>query len=146
MHTRSILVILLVMLFYSACNSTKKSSTKDIEKSTLLDNEWILSSWESNDLIQKVNTQSPIKMSFDTLENKVTGNDGCNTFFGSFTYNTDVLLIGATGGTKMYCGEESSKWEQSFSTFIQTKPRYKIEKNTLILNSKTNKLIFNPIK
>ena len=144
MHSKSILTIVLLMVFCCSCNSTKKSSKAESSKISILGQEWILASWEKNDVIQEVKTQSIIKMSLDSVTNRVSGNDGCNNFFGTYTFDSKVLMIGQTGGTKMYCGEESSKWEQSFSKVLQAKPSYKIEKNTLILKTKTDRLMFNP--
>ena len=144
MHSKSILTILLLMVFYSSCNSTKKTSNTEVKEISILDQEWVLTSWEKNEIIQEVKTQSPIKMNLDSTEKRMTGNDGCNNFFGGYTFDAEVLLIGNTGGTKMYCGEESSKWEQSFSKLIQSKPRFTLDKNTLILKTKTDKLTFNP--
>ena len=144
MHSKSILTILLLMVFYSACNSTKKSSSSEVKEVSILGTEWVLSSWEKNDQIQEVKTQSPIKMSLDSTEKRISGNDGCNNFFGAYTFDAEVLMIGNTGGTKMYCGEESSKWEQSFSKFLQSKPSFTIEKNFLVLKTKTDRLLFNP--
>lgn len=46
---------------------------------------------------------------FNTSENKVTGNNGCNRFFGNYTTNADEVSFGSLGTTRMACLDEDAK-------------------------------------
>lgn len=44
------------------------------------------------------------EMTFNSKENRVNGNAGCNNFFGSFTYKNGTLKFGEDmGATRMMC-------------------------------------------
>lgn len=45
---------------------------------------------------------------FDVTTKKVSGNSGCNNFFGSFTTKGDEISFAALGGTKMACLDKSA--------------------------------------
>ena len=46
---------------------------------------------------------------FNTSENKVTGNNGCNRFFGNYTTNADEVTFSSLGTTRMACLDEDAK-------------------------------------
>ena len=60
---------------------------------------------------------------FDTAANKVSGNTGCNNFFGTYTVSgTDHIQFGGMGSTRMAClDEEVSKTEQKMLSFLNNK-------------------------
>lgn len=46
---------------------------------------------------------------FNVTENKVTGNSGCNRFFGNYKTNLDQITFDHLGTTRMACKDENSK-------------------------------------
>ncbi len=45
---------------------------------------------------------------FDTKNKKVSGNGGCNNFFGTYTAKADEIIFSALGSTKMACPDKET--------------------------------------
>lgn len=54
-----------------------------------------------------------IVIQFDS-DTSVSGNSGCNRFFGDFEFVDDSLAIGPLGSTRMACPEPANSFELSF--------------------------------
>lgn len=82
------------------------------------DNIWNFISKHQWKLIQmngKTQDQSPAFMSFAVSENKVSGNAGCNRFFGTYTSSGDKITFGNMGSTRMACTDQQrSRLERDF--------------------------------
>lgn len=71
---------------------------------------------------------------FDTTENRVSGNAGCNSFFGSYNVEGEYILFTQMGATKMLCDEESNQTEDEFLKILSgQKLRYDVADQTLNL-------------
>ncbi len=46
---------------------------------------------------------------FNVAENKVSGNNGCNRFFGNYNTASDEIIFDSLGTTRMACKDEESK-------------------------------------
>lgn len=71
---------------------------------------------------------------FDIAEKKVSGNSGCNNFFGSYTLSgDDHIQFGGMGSTRMAClDEEANKTEQKMLSFLNNKNlRFDVADQTL---------------
>ncbi len=59
--------------------------------------------------------QSPAFIDFNVPENKVSGNAGCNRFFGSYTAKDQSISFSQMGSTRMACTDpQRNKTEQEF--------------------------------
>lgn len=71
---------------------------------------------------------------FDTTENRVSGNAGCNSFFGSYKVDGEYISFTQMGATKMLCDEESNETENEFFKILSGKKlRYDLADQTLNL-------------
>jgi heat shock protein HslJ len=109
---------------------------------TIFDTNWELSSWKSGDESHLIDTMIPITLFFDKEKNQLSGSDGCNNFFAGFKLKDAILNIGPTGGTKKYCGDESSAIEKDFHLFLEKELTANMNEKKLQLTSDTELLIF----
>jgi len=59
---------------------------------------------------------------FNVSENRVSGNSGCNNFFGSYQVEGEYITFSQMGSTKMACmDEESNKTENEFLRILSGK-------------------------
>ena len=71
---------------------------------------------------------------FDLKEHKVTGNTGCNSFFGDFKVEEDHITFNQMGVTKRYCDPETNKTESEVLRILSGKKlRYDVADQTLNL-------------
>lgn len=71
---------------------------------------------------------------FDTTENRVSGNAGCNNFFGSYNVEGEYISFTQMGATKMLCDEEANQTEDEFLKILSGKKlRYDVADQTLNL-------------
>lgn len=70
---------------------------------------------------------------FDTAEKRVSGNAGCNNFFGSYEVEGEYITFTQMGSTKMACmDEESNKTEAEFLKILSGKKlRFDLADQTL---------------
>ncbi len=70
--------------------------------------------------------QPPIQGTAITLnfgdDNRVSGNDGCNMFGGTYTVDGDVLKFGPLMGTLMACPEPVMKQADAFRQTLEHRP------------------------
>jgi heat shock protein HslJ len=79
-------------------------------------------------------------ISFNLEEGKVTGNAGCNNFFGSLKINKDVMVINQTGSTRRMCPD--MKMEDLFFINIAKVKYFSLQNETLNLQSENRDIIF----
>lgn len=71
---------------------------------------------------------------FDIKENRVSGNTGCNSFFGNYKIEGEYISFTQVGTTKMFCNEESNKTEGDFIALLSGKKlRFDVADQTLNL-------------
>lgn len=71
---------------------------------------------------------------FDLTEKRVSGNSGCNNFFGSYKAEAEYISFTQMGSTKMLCDEESNQTEREFLKMISDKKlRFDVADQTLNL-------------
>ncbi len=88
---------------------------------------------------KKIQT-SRISLYLDSKERRFSGSDGCNTYFGTFTYNerTNSLSLGDAASTLKGCTDrEINRWANEYGKALQQKNfSYKIENRGLKLSYK----------
>lgn len=118
----------------------KRDVTDDIAMEDLIDKEWKLEFLKYDHTNYGIEAQVPtLKFSSD---GKVTGNGGCNNFFGNFTIDGRALTIGDIGSTRMSCGEVM-ELEKAYFSVLAMEIRALFNEGKLILTGDGgNQLIF----
>jgi heat shock protein HslJ len=142
MLTKSILKLFILLVLLSSCNSKKSTTSTPSDPDKLYESSWILNSWKIDGNDHVIKSMETISLKFNKDEQQVSGNDGCNQFFGTYKIIGDTLQIGPTGGTKKYCGEESSMDERAFISLLQEDVIYEFKDGNLYLKGRKNELIF----
>jgi heat shock protein HslJ len=105
----------IILLFLVNCDGAKSVSEKnDTKLSTSLGGNYIIVLINDRDLENK-----GLTMNFDKLTNNVSGNAGCNTYFGRFQQVDKSIIFNKVGATKKYCGDsEIMKIENQLLTLL----------------------------
>ena len=107
------------------------SQKKNTENLPLLNTRWILEEIYEVPVIQGSDTAFIIF--HDSY--KISGNFGCNLFFGNFSFGKKRMKIDFTGSTRRLCA--NMDLEERFSRAIRDEiTHYHIEKNKLYLHNK----------
>ncbi len=115
--------LITAMIFISGCTHSGQSND-----TPFLDTNWNLVELFT-EKIQYVGSKKP-HLRFDT--ERVSGNDGCNNFFGGYTLNEDNLKFGLLGSTRMACPHIEG-FEMVFNKMLSMTTRYHISGNRLDL-------------
>ena len=115
--------LFVVMIFVSACTHTVEPGDRSFLGTT-----WNLSELFSEN-IQYAGSQVP-HLRFET--ERVSGNDGCNNFFGSYALDEDSLKFGLLASTRMACPDIEG-FELIFNKMLSMTTRFRITGNKLQL-------------
>lgn len=115
--------LILTLVFISGCTHNGQSSD-----TPLLDTTWNLSEL-FNEKIQYPGSTIP-QLRFEA--ERVSGNDGCNNFFGGYTLGGNSLKFGMLGSTRMACPHIEG-FEMIFNKMLSMTTRYQITGNRLDL-------------
>ena len=141
-RTGLFLVVVLCVLGLAACSddgsssSTSKATTTTAHSSatksaTLRDTNWVLTD------------QAPLGVPlggiavsavFDATQ--VTGTNGCNRYFASYTVNGATMKIGPLGGTLVACTGTAGAVESAYTARMASVDGFAIDGETLTLSSK----------
>ena len=113
----------LTIVFISGCTHIGQSSD-----TPLLDTTWNLSEL-FNEKIQHSGSKIP-HLRFEA--ERVSGNDGCNNFFGSYTMDEDSLKFGLLASTRMACPDMEG-FDVIFNKMLSMTTRFRITGNRLDL-------------
>jgi heat shock protein HslJ len=111
------------LLFVFGC-----ATTETARQAPLLGPMWNLAEL-NNEKIQLPGPQVP-HLRFET--EKVTGNDGCNNFFGGYSLDRNSLEFGMLASTRMAC-PQIEDFDMEFNRMISATTRYRITGNKLEL-------------
>lgn len=64
-------------------------------------------------------------------QGKISGNAGCNNYFGSYQVEGNTLTFNEVGSTKMFCGDGLMAEESAFLAALQEADTYKITGDSL---------------
>ncbi len=79
---------------------------------------------------------------FNIIDKKITGNNGCNRFFGEFSTEADQIKIGSLATTRMACTNEEAKQTQDLMMKYLNEGTLKFDVAEQTLNFyKDNKLV-----
>ncbi len=105
---------------------------------------WVLESYGEPGNLTTVLEDAEIAATFDSVEEKLTGSAGCNSYFGGYeVQGNELTLPGPIGSTMMSCGEQIDKQEYEYLNTLGTAESYKIEGDKLRINCGEQLLVFN---
>jgi heat shock protein HslJ len=114
------LYLTIAMLFMSGCNQANDRP--------LLQTTWNLAELNNRE-IQHPGPQMP-HIRFES--EKVTGNDGCNNFFGEYNLDEDRLTFSLLASTRMACPQLKG-FDIEFNSMLSATASYRISGNRLEL-------------
>ena len=124
---RSLLVLLPILLF-SACKSSKDTSAA----TSLRNTRWVLRTLANTPITTPENSQE-IYLQFNATTDQIIGHAGCNRYFGRYEQPTATTLrLLDIGSTRMFC-EARQQLETDYLKALQKASRFEIEGNTLRL-------------
>jgi heat shock protein HslJ len=90
-----------------------------------------------------INTSREVSIKFDN--GNVTGNGGCNSYFGPYQANDSKIKVGPVRSTRMACTREGvSAQESLYFNILQKATKYTLVSDTLTLMNGSNRLTFKP--
>lgn len=63
-------------------------------------------------------------------DGSVTGNSGCNRFFGAYEIVSDIIRVGALASTKRACPDQIMQSENAFLDALKKSEKFKIVSGT----------------
>ena len=116
-----------LVLFLISCGKNKEDPVAfgDIRGVT-----WQLSDIGSNTISNGIITT----LVFEE-ENKISGNGGCNNYFGSYNLYTNGIAISSIGTTKKLCTEEVMEQEMTYLGILGKATSIKFDENKLEIDS-----------
>jgi heat shock protein HslJ len=131
----SILTVLLLLALSGCLNNIaeKKQDGSDMKGETALLNKlWELQSFGSSGAEKQVLPDTKVTLQFG-LDDRITGDGGCNKYFASYKIGaSNTLSIGSMGSTLMYC-ERSMEQEQEYFKALGNVSTFALEQNRLQL-------------
>jgi heat shock protein HslJ len=134
MRILNMLLILPVILLIGSCNQTKNIVPADKNMPPIGD----FTITEVTELKIEPNTLS---LSMADLDNLVRGHAGCNSFFGGYTHEGNVINFNEFAITEKYCEEPVMKIERAYLRALHETGSYSFRDNILILYSKEDRRV-----
>jgi len=122
---KNLAFLFLMTIFLAACAGTNSASLKDTS--------WELVSYGAieNPILALPDVEAVIAFGAD---GNLTGNAGCNHFFGSYKVSKDQLTVGPVGSTEMYC-ENAMDQEMAVLMLLNGTLTFESDGNTLTIFS-----------
>ncbi|RVT76636.1 META domain-containing protein [Flavobacterium sufflavum] len=127
----------LLLLFTSCCTSKKSISENTVspkESTEIIEKYWKLIEIKGQKVTADDFASKEPHLILKSTDNRVSGNGGCNSFFGTYELQTDVNRISFSkiGSTKMACMKATV--ENDFLNVLETVDNYTVKNDTLQLN------------
>ena len=97
---------------------------------------WVLVGLGTTPVTAGTTAREPFMILTDDADRRITGSGGCNSMFGSYTLNGDVLTFGDIGATKMAC-DRGMNVETSLFSALSRVARWRIAGQHLELTDAT---------
>jgi heat shock protein HslJ len=146
MNYRFTIISFLLLFTFNQCNQNKEASEGQQKDFIINNDSWVLSDWVKDDTSKMIAAEIPITLNFDQQNNKLSGNSGCNQYFGNYTLDDDNFKAGPMGSTMMFCSEAIMAQEQQFLSLLESGMILSIENDFLILKKDNNQFTFKPIQ
>lgn len=137
MKTAAFLTTLIVFIFASSCDETKK--VLDVAGDVQLSGTYTVT--QINNLSSDTGKATEQTLSFAALDRSIRGNTGCNTFFGNYTIDLYAITIGNLAVTEKGCVAPIMRKERNFLNALKNTGSYSLQDDTLTLLSKTDRSV-----
>lgn len=99
-------LIACLLIILSACSTVKKTSHNavDVRVNNIV---WAVTSFRGRAINESDFPNGSPSITFNMQDNKINGNDGCNSFMGLATYKGSTITVGALASTKMACPDNN---------------------------------------
>lgn len=127
----------LSLLFISCCTSKKSISENTVfpkESTEIVEKYWKLIEIRGQKVTAENFAAKEPHLILKSADNRVTGNGGCNSFFGTYELqgNINRISFSKIGSTKMACMKPTV--ENEFLNVLETVDNYTVKNDTLQLN------------
>lgn len=126
--------LLMATLVFTSCDETKR--VIDTAGSIQLSGNYTI-----NTVNGVKGVLSGATVNFAALDKSVSGNTGCNDFFGNYTLDLYALNFGQIAVTEQYCDEPLMKKERAIIGALGSTGSYTLENDVLTLLSKTDRSV-----
>lgn len=123
-------IIASLLLGLSACQSIQQAQIEDLA----IEGTWHIEAANGQPVID----YSPAQLTFEA-QGKLTGNNSCNDFFGSYTLSGQSLQLQPAGNTMKACVDALMVQEQRVMQAMPDITQGKITKGKLLLQDANNK-------
>ncbi|MCP4328407.1 MAG: META domain-containing protein [Alphaproteobacteria bacterium] len=123
-------VLGLTVVLAAACQGQAPPSVAETNGADLIGTSWTAEFIDGQPVLADVETF----VRFED-EKRLTGNGGCNAFFGTYETDGDRLMIGPVGITKRACAAPINDQERRFVASLATAERFEFEDDLLLLFS-----------
>jgi len=126
------LLLLSTVLFFLACTSLKKENQKfDLNNKT-----YIITSITGTTI-----SPSAMTIIFNETSHKISGNTGCNEYFGDYTNTNNEISFSNIGATKKYCPQISQKEKLLMNTLPKITKVYSSASNEISFKNDVDKTL-----
>lgn len=103
-------ITLQISIFTYSCKAAKNSTLATNDSISVVEGTWVLDEFEGKPASESFKGKIPF-MVLDFTENKISGNSGCNSYFGSFVLDNNTLKTSSIASTLMLCMEDNKEKE-----------------------------------
>jgi heat shock protein HslJ len=118
----------------TSCDETKK--VIDVAGNVQLAGNYVISA--IGDKAVKANAPT---ISFMAYDKSIKGNTGCNSFFGNYALDLNVLTFSDIGSTEMACEQPIMDIENNFLQALRNTGSFSLQNNVLTLLSKDDQSV-----
>jgi heat shock protein HslJ len=121
-------------IFFTSCDETKK--VIDVAGNVQLSGNYAISVIGDNEVTENAPT-----ISFMAYDKSIKGNTGCNSFFGTYALDLNVLTFSDIGSTEMACEQPIMDIENNFLQALRETGSFSLQNNVLTLLSKDDQSV-----
>jgi putative lipoprotein len=134
------IAVLIALTTFGACSLVRPPNVVTTAAAVpLLDTHWRLVQL-GGEIVDNPAGARDAHIVLTSANSAVSGNAGCNSIFGHYALENDMLKFDGFGGTKLSC-EARMQLEQSFTNALMSVLSWKISGRTLELMDETGKAV-----
>lgn len=131
---RTLIIIFMSAIVLTSCDETKK--VIDVAGNVQLAGNYVISA-----IGDKAVTANAPTISFMAYDKSIKGNTGCNSFFGNYALDLNVLTFSDIGSTEMACEQPIMDIENNFLQALRNTGSFSLQNNVLTLLSKDDQSV-----
>ena len=131
---RALIVLFMTTILFTSCDETKK--VIDVAGNVQLAGNYTITT--IGDMAVSENAPT---ISFIAFDKSIKGNTGCNSFFGNYALDLNVLTFTGIGSTEMACEQPIMDVENQFLQALRNTGSFSLQNNVLSLLSKDDQSV-----